>query len=612
MKNKKLNIVLCFCLLFASLSATYLLTQDKPVPTFKKPPSVDATNEPRPSSSVKTAESGPSNAPNTQSPTGSSIKRSASDSTIVKTTKPDTFISYAKQHQLYIERTINYGNLTAFLVGLPSNSPSLASLTTKLPEVELTPNYRYTTALTPTDPSYSSQWNLSKVQMAEAWDYSTGSSNVTLAVIDSGILFSQNVSGVTYQVPDLPTNRIKYNAAEQGTTQPGGVCWTGTAQDKSTNNCDDDANGYVDDYKGWDFIGGFRGNSACPNFNDPNTYESLNHTYVLQDNEPQPYSCDNPSLPTVLNKDDYNGNCNVSACTISHGTMVASVAGAEMNSTSIVGVNPNVKLMNLRVFDGYGYTDSARIAEAILYAKNNGAHVINLSLVFTTCDGVFTDSTVESAMAAAKNAGLIIVAASGNYGTGNVCYPASSAQAIAVGATNSSDNKSSFSNYGSQLDMTAPGESVLAAFAPSAANSNATSGLVSGTSFAAPHVAALAAMVKGIQPNATSNQVKDILMLRSDLVSGMNSLPFVNTYGYGRMNALTSVRVAKSQLPVYKLVETSLPDVTLTNSITERNNIMTSSKLVYQGIDFWDLGNNYSGNLSDYRNNMARTINQLP
>lgn len=154
--------------------------------------------------------------------------------------------------------------------------------------------------------------------------------------------------------------------------------------------------------------------------------------------------------------------------------------------------------------------------------------------------------------------------------------------------------------------MSAPGESVPADFAPSNANANATSGLVSGTSFAAPHVAGLAAMVKGIQPNATPDQIKEILTLRSDILVGMNSLPVTDTYGYGRMNALTSIRVANNQLPVYRLLLSPLPDVTLTNSVIERNIILTSTKLIYQGVDFWYAGSNYSGNLSDYRNTQAR------
>lgn len=610
MKNKKiLKKLLCICLLVFLTGSSLVLSPDKPAPM----PKPTATTQPAttsPSAATDQTSKTSTNSGQTDQPPSSLAKPAKQDdhstpiSSIVLTSRPEDLLSYAHQHQLDIEKTINYGGLTAFVMSTTTDSSALASLKNALPDVQLTPNYHYHPALTPTDPGFSSQWNLAKVQMPQAWDYSTGSSSVTLAIIDSGILSDQTLNGTHFVVTDLPTSRIKLNSGEQGMTTSGGACWTGTPQDKSTNNCDDDGNGYVDDYKGWDFMGGFRGSTSCPNHNDPTTYETTDHTYLRADNEPQPYSCDSATQPTVLNKDDYNGDCTVSACALSHGTMVASVAAASMNNGSIVGVNPNVKLLNLRIFDGYGNTTSAATAEAILYAKNNGAQVINLSLAYSLCNGSFTDPTVEAAITSAKTAGLTIVAASGNSGSANTCYPSSSPQVIAVGSTNSSDDRSSFSSYGSQLDMTAPGENVPADFAPSAAYGNAASGLVSGTSFAAPTVAGMAAMIKGIQPGASPDTIKDIMTLRSDIVAGMGNQPWTNQYGYGRLNAYISVRVALGQLPVYKFLQSSLPDTVLTNNITERNTLM-ASKLAYQGIDFWDTGSNYAGNLSDYRKYIA-------
>ncbi len=527
----------------------------------------------------------------------------ASSETIVLTNDPNSVVEFAKSRGIGNSGIIKVGEGSAVLLNTAANNPILQ----QLPNGTVSTNYTYRPALTPTETSYSSHWNLDRIQMPAAWDISTGSSDVTLAIIDSGILSSQTINGTTYSVADLPFSRMKLNAGEQGTTTSSDTCWDGAAKDKTSNACDDDANGYVDDWRGWDFMGGFRGNSAtCPNHSDDTTYANIGEpNFIEQDNDPQPYSCDSPSNQNILNKEDYNGDCNVSACDLSHGTMVASVAAADMNDGGVVGVNPNVQLMNLRIFDGYGYTDSARIAAAITYAKDNGAQIINMSLGFTTCNGTFIDATIESAMIAAKAAGVTIVVASGNQSTSSVCYPASSTSALSVGATSASDTRASFSSYGSRLDISAPGVSVPADLAPSLAYGSATSGLVSGTSFAAPTVAGVAAIIKGMLPSATPDEIEDLLMLRSDILSGMNSKPQTNDCGYGRLNAYTSLRVISGQLPVYRLSTSALPDSLYTNNILERNTYLTDAKWRYQGISFWDTGSNYDGNLNTYRDDTA-------
>lgn len=606
MKNKKI-LGMAIAAIFVSVFVAHT-PQTRTEKTSPSPKPIARSGQPAtqatPSSSAPSTLVQPVSSARSTAKTNDTSQLQDNQTSLIITKDSSKVVAYAKTHQIYIERTINYGNLEALLVNLSVDSPVLTDLKQADNEIQLTPNYRYSPAMTPTDPGFGSQWNLSKIQLPEAWEYSQGSSSVTLAVIDSGILSSQSAGGTTYTTPDLPSNRFKQNSGEVGTTQSGDRCWTGTAANKTTNNCDDDNNGYIDDYRGWDFMGGFRGNAGCPNNASPTTYETSDHTYILEDNDPQPYSCDNASNTSLLNKNDFNGDCKVSACATSHGTMVASVAAAGVNDTSIAGVNPNVKLLNLRIFDGYGYTDSARIAEAILYAKNNGAQVINLSLAFLQCDGIFVDPTIESALSAAKTAGLTVVVASGNSNTSNVCYPASSDKVIAVGATDTNDNRASFSSYGTQLDVSAPGKDVPADFAPNAADGDVSSGFVSGTSFAAPTVAGVVSIVKGIIPSATPDQIKDIITLRGDIVPGMNGLTKTNLYGAGRLNAQTSVRVALGQLPVYSLQISTmgLPENILTNSIAERNSYMSNTKLSYQGIAFWDTGSNYDQTLQEYRN----------
>ncbi len=475
-----------------------------------------------------------------------------------------------------------------------------------------TQNYRYIPTASASDPYYSNQWALANLQAPAAWDITTGSSNVVMAVIDSGVLFSQTINGTTYSQPDFPTSRQFTNSGEQGTTQAGDICWTGSSTNKSINNCDDDENGYIDDLHGWDFIGGFRGSSAaCPNYSSPTTYQSVSDaSYIANDNDPQPYSCDSPIDKTVLNKNHFDGTCTlfVSACTVSHGTSVASVAASTANDGNLIaGLDQHASIMSLRVFDGYGYTDSARIASAIDYATANGADVINLSLSYTTCNGSFVDSLVEDALSAAKTAGVTIVAASGNNSATSVCYPASSTHVIGVGASTQADELASFSSYGDRLAVVAPGESVLAATAPSS-YSNSTLATVSGTSFASPYVAAIATLLKAHAPSANPDQIKDWITQRADIISAMDSKPRTNKFGYGRANAYTALRVASGDSPVYRMTPndvTSGRDDIWTDDIERRNSHLTSSKYAYAGILFWNDGGNYDGDLVDHRNTNA-------
>ncbi len=530
---------------------------------------------------------------------------SAKNSTIITTSDPGVALAYAAQRSLRTSppQPLSPG-LYAIMIEQGASDRQIAELNA-LPGVVTAPNYIYQPAFVPTDTNYAQQWNSPKTQLPEAWDITTGSSDTTIAVIDSGILSSQTINGTAYTQSDLPSTRMFRNLAEQGTTTSNGACWDGSAKNKTSNNCDDDGNGYIDDWQGWDFMGGFRGNSAnCPNFTSPTEYNSgITDGYVGQDNDPQPYSCDSPSSPNVLNKDHYDGTCRtfISACVIGHGTMVASVAAAEPNNGQIAGVDHHAKLMNLRIFDGYGFTDTLRISSAVYYATANGADIVNLSLAYTECTPGFTDTTLETALAYAKSQGVTIVAASGNTNTTSVCYPASSENVIAVGASDNTDARASFSSYGDKLDLIAPGQSVPVANAPSLYQS-ASVAYGSGTSFSSPMVAGLAGLIKAVRPATTPDEMLEFIRGRGDLTLNMKHLSFTNEYGYGRMNAYTSVRVAQGVLPVYKVWNVIRADFAYTDSLQERNDFLSGLKNEYVGIETWNTGpSSYNGNISDYR-----------
>jgi subtilisin family serine protease len=280
------------------------------------------------------------------------------------------------------------------------------------PDVEyVEPNYyRYATATTPDDtffiPPFERLWGLhntgqnvngttgtvgADIDAIEAWDTTTGSINVVVAVIDSG---------VDYNHPDLAAN-----------------IWINVAEQTGTSGVDDDGNGKVDDIRGWDF-------------ND-------------EDNNP-------------MDNED-------------HGTHVAGTIAAEGdNNTGITGVTWTAKIMVLRFLDGFGSGSVADEIEAIDYAIDKGANIINASY------GSYTFSTAErDAIDSARQAGILFVAAAGNDNWNNDSatkhYPSSYDldNIIAVAATDQNDSRASFSNYGAtSVDVAAPGTNTYSSKPP--------------------------------------------------------------------------------------------------------------------------------------------------
>ncbi len=434
-------------------------------------------------------------------------------------------------------------------------------------DISVYENRLYQAAAIPNDPKFTdnSQWNLNKISATGAWDVTTGSEQSTIAVVDSGVLWSQFWPGSTECTaenpcvqPDIPASKIKINTGETGSTEAEGSAPNCTSRgltlDKACNNLDDDNNGLIDDVNGWDFMGGHRGEENCPNFSNNSTYNSPSHSgYVAQDNDPQPYSCDNPNDPKILNKNHYNNSCNAyeGACFTSHGTSVAGVAAASTNNhTSVAGLDWQAKILPIRALDGYGYGDSVSISSSIDYAVKMGADVINLSLATFYGGGCSNiDPLVNESIKAAYEAGVVVVAAAGNGGLDKVCYPANSQYTIAVGASDSNDKRASFSNFGSELDVVAPGQSMPILLAPTT-QYNSTLGVGSGTSFATPHISGLASLLKATQPDLTPDKARDLIRERADKVSAMNGASFTKEYGYGRVNASKTLQPESTIKPL--------------------------------------------------------------
>ncbi|MDO9514153.1 MAG: S8 family serine peptidase [Elusimicrobiota bacterium] len=219
-----------------------------------------------------------------------------------------------------------------------------------------------------------------------------------------------------------------------------------------------------------------------------------------------------------------------------HGTHVAGIAAAETNNgTGIAGVSINSKIMALKILDSYGEGYEADEAEAILWAVRHGARVINLSL---GADGY--SHTEAEACSYAFEHGVFIAAASGNdnfvYGNDPsiVDYPAALSTTFAVGAVNESGQRCTESdwipgkesNYGSELDIMAPGNNILSTVPSDSYDS------WDGTSMACPFVAGLASIVLSIRPDYGPGDVAEAIRR-----SGSDYPTFTNERGYGVINA---------------------------------------------------------------------------
>lgn len=223
-----------------------------------------------------------------------------------------------------------------------------------------------------------------------------------------------------------------------------------------------------------------------------------------------------PDLGEKLVK-GYNfvGNNTNTADDNGHGTHVAGIAGAATdNSIGVAGVGYRCSIMPVKVLDSTGSGTFSAVASGISFASRNGAKIINLSL-----GGASSSLALAAAVDAATQRGSLIIAAAGNSASQDPQYPAAYSQSVAVGASTPTDERASFSNYGSWVDIAAPGSSIFSTFP----TSNVTLGSgtsyksMSGTSMATPVVAGVAGLIYSyLGANATPATVRSLLEATAD------------------------------------------------------------------------------------------------
>ncbi len=291
----------------------------------------------------------------------------------------------------------------------------------------------------PDDPRLPDQYGLEQIRWQILLDgLPPGEQDVIVAIIDSG---------VDYTHEDLADN-----------------IWINTVEASGRPGIDDDNNGYVDDIRGWDFT----------------------HT---------------PTLPA---KGDYLSPDNDPMDESGHGTRVAGIAAAVTdNGAGIAGVAPDAALMSLRagvtLQSDLTFLEEDDLAAAILYAVENGAHIINMSW-----GGPESAFLIRDVVRYAAANGIVLVTSAGNSGELGLSYPAAMDETIAVGATAPQDRIAAFSSRGVPLDLVAPGSGTLTTLP---GNRYA---YASGTSFAAPHISGLAALVLSRRPDLNSEQVRTL------------------------------------------------------------------------------------------------------
>ena len=228
-----------------------------------------------------------------------------------------------------------------------------------------------------------------------------------------------------------------------------------------------------------------------------------------------------------------------------HGTGTAGTAAAASNNAiGVASVAWACPVMPLKVLDASGSGSYSNIAKAINYAADNGARVVNMSF-----GGTSNSITLQNAVDYAWNKGVVLIAAAGNNGNNTPFYPAACNNVVAVSATNSSDVITSWSSYGSYVDVSAPGESILTTWGSDYA-------YVSGTSFSSPVTAATVALMISIQPKLTNSQTVDLLLKNAD---DLGAAGYDVYYGYGRVNASRAVYAARNAISS----DTTAPVVTI-------------------------------------------------
>lgn len=354
------------------------------------------------------------------------------------------------------------------------------------------------TCLTPNDPSYGSQWHLSTINAAGAWNYFSTGSTIKIAIVDNAI------------------DRNHQDLAPNLWVNPGEI---------GSNNIDDDGNGYIDDMNGYD----------------------------VGDND------NNPNPPNN---------------SFDHGTHCAGISSARSNNNvGIASIGYSCKLICVKATSSSASPSSVTDGyDGVVYAVSAGADVISMSW-----GGSGSSTTAQNIITWASQQGAVLVAAAGNNNVNTMFYPAGYVECIAVAATGSNDSKASFSNYGSWIDISAPGNNIYSTL-PSNGYGN-----MSGTSMACPLVAGLAGLMLSMNPLLTPTDIRNCIQNNAVNINSQNP-SYIGQLGAGRIDANASMACVGATLnlaPVANFVA-NVTTVTAGGSV----NFTNTSLYCYSGTTY--------------------------
>ena len=361
------------------------------------------------------------------------------------------------------------------------------------PEIEyIEPNFILKATAFPNDPDYRLQYYLNVIGAKDAW-------SKELLVREQERITRQSIiaildTGIDLDHPDLK-DKIWKNTKEV------------------INGRDSDQNGYRDDVNGWDFV----------------------------DNDADP----NPAFSEGYNEE-----------AVKHGTIVAGVAAAvSHNGQGISGMSWHSQIMSLRVLDSTGAGNVYSVIQAIDYAVDNGADIINMSFV-----GTGYSQSLANAIRNAYNKEILVVAAAGNTDpkinginldlspSYPVCYDGSKVENMVIGVASVSQNlkKSKFSNFGDCIDLVAPGEgfySTQAYQSNVSGFSNYYDGYWSGTSLSAPLVSGTLGLIKALRPGFSAEQIKNFVLNNTRDITNYD-LDYKGELGSGLLDSAKALAAA--------------------------------------------------------------------
>lgn len=340
------------------------------------------------------------------------------------------------------------------------------------------PDYVNRLLFTPNDPSVAQQYYLQTIKAYEAWDVTQGSEAVTIAIVDTGGDMAH---------PDLRDN-LYTNLADP------------------IDGLDNDNNGFIDDYRGWDFMG-----TDTLNINNPN---------FIGDNDPSLF---------------LQG-------AITHGVSVAGCASASTNNAvGMAGVGFKSKLLITKHTADNQDPNKASIYRGyngILYAASVGAQIINCSW-----GGSFRSQIAQDLITYVTfDLDAVVVASAGNDGASSLLYPAAYDNVLSVAGTNQQNVKASFSNFGSYIDLSAPAVGIFT----TTYNGYTT---IQGTSFSSPIVAGAVALVRAKFPTYSAQQAAEQVRISSNSSILYTANPtLTNRLGYGLLDVFQALTLSSPSI----------------------------------------------------------------